>query len=243
MRAILPDRPMTSTGRNKDPSWPLRTERIATRIGELRIQVPRDVGRLLTKSSSLLRAAERFEHPHWAEVWPASVALARAVLRGPSLAGVTVVDLGCGAGLAGVAAARHGARVVFADRAPEALTLADHNARRNGVLDHEIRAFDWERDDLPASTRLLLLADLCYSWRAVRPLLRQVDMVIGHGGAVLAADPFRPTANDLWRGLIDRGATPSTLPITLRENRCEVRIAALNPVEDRSHSHGMKGPT
>ena len=219
---------MTSTGRSKVLSWPLRTVRIATRIGELRIQVPRDVGWLLTKSASLLRAAERFEHPHWAEVWPASVALARTLLRGPELAGVTVVDLGCGAGLAGVAAGRHGANVVFADRAPEALALADHNARRNGVSDHETREFDWERDELPATTRLLLLADLCYSWRAVRPLLRQVDTVIGHGGAVLAADPFRPTANDLWRGLIDRGAQPTAITVTLRDDRCDVRVAMLN---------------
>jgi predicted nicotinamide N-methyase len=209
---------------------PLRTERIHAACGELRIRIPREVNDLLRRSPSLVAAAARREHPHWAVLWPASIALARHVARGPSLAEVEAVDLGCGAGLAGVAAGRRGARVCFADRAPEALALARVNAELNGLVGFEARVFDWSADALPAGCRLLLLADLCYNWRAVRPLLQLADEVHARGGTVLAADPFRPTANDLWLGLCERGALTTTRDVVLRDERTTIRIATLGPM-------------
>ncbi len=206
---------------------PLRTERVHSACGELRVRIPRAAHELLQRSASRVAAAARGEHPHWAELWPASIALARHVARGPSLEFVCAVDLGCGAGLAGIAAGRRGARVVFADRAPEALLLAHSNAALNGLASFQARAFDWEQDSLPDDCRLLLLADLCYNWRAVRPLLRLCDDVLSRGGTVLAADPFRPTANDLWSGLRERGAVAEQRDVVMRGDRTTIRIATL----------------
>ncbi|MFO1051267.1 MAG: methyltransferase [Planctomycetota bacterium] len=206
---------------------PLRTERIHSACGELRIRIPRAANDVLKRSPAFVAAAARREHPHWAELWPASIALARQVARGPSLQGKVACDLGCGAGLAGVAAGVRGATVVFADRAPEALALAQINAANNRLTDFRLRAFDWATDVLDADCRVLLLADLCYNWRAVRPLLRQVDEVLSRGGSVIAADPFRPTANDFWSGLLERGATWETRDVTVRDDRSAVRIATL----------------
>src|SRR5919112_549670 len=70
--------------------------------------------------------------PFWAQLWPAGVALARAVAARP-LAGQRVLELGCGLGLVGVAAALAGATVLAVDRSPEAITFAAANAARNGV--------------------------------------------------------------------------------------------------------------
>ncbi|MBI5849970.1 MAG: methyltransferase [Planctomycetes bacterium] len=215
-----------------DARWfgvPMRTERIHCACGELRIRIPREVNDLLRRSSALVADAARREHPHWAVLWPASVALARQVARGPALDGICAVDMGCGAGLAGVAAGKRGATVVFADRAPEALALAHANAAQNGVPHFATRTFDWSRDALPAECRLLLLADLCYNWRAVRPLLQLTDEVLAHGGAVIAADPFRATANDLWVGLFQRGAVADRRDVVLRGERSAIRIATLGP--------------
>lgn len=206
---------------------PMRTERIHSAAGELRIRVPRVAHDLLRRSPSRLAAAALGDHPHWAELWPASIALARHLARGPSLAGVVATDLGCGAGLAGIAAGRRGARVVFADRAPEALTLARLNAAANGVESFRVVPFDWEDDSLDEQCQLLLLADLCYNWRAVRPLLRHVDAVLARGGRVVAADPFRPTAQDLWFELSKRGARTATCDVVLRRDRTSVRIAVV----------------
>jgi predicted nicotinamide N-methyase len=47
--------------------------------------------------------------PYWTRVWPSAVALASEVLRRPELvAGKRVCDLGCGLGVAGIAAALAG---------------------------------------------------------------------------------------------------------------------------------------
>ncbi|MEV8513518.1 50S ribosomal protein L11 methyltransferase [Dactylosporangium sp. NPDC051484] len=73
--------------------------------------------------------------PFWSFAWPGGVALARHLLDHPELvAGRTVVDLGAGSGLVGIAAKRAGARRVTAvDTDPAALAAAVRNAARNGV--------------------------------------------------------------------------------------------------------------
>src|SRR4030095_6589504 len=70
--------------------------------------------------------------PFWAELWPSGTALANAV-AGQALAGRRVLELGCGLGLVGVAAALAGARVLSADRSREAVACAAATAARNGL--------------------------------------------------------------------------------------------------------------
>lgn len=167
-----------------------------------------------------VRRDDHGTRPYWAQVWPASVALFRSLLRGPSLAGRHAVDLGCGLGLAGLGAGLRGARVTFCDREPEALGFAAFNARELHVAEHELRVFDWDRDELPEDTDLLLLADVAYEYKNVQVLRRFADQVLDRGGEVRLADPDRPTAADLVAALVARGATVE-------------RAAAENP-DDRS---------
>ena len=73
--------------------------------------------------------------PFWATVWPAGQLLARVVQAEPAwVRGQTVLDLGCGSGVAGIAALDAGAtRVVAHDIDPVALAIAALNARANAV--------------------------------------------------------------------------------------------------------------
>src|SRR5215216_1423098 len=59
--------------------------------------------------------------PYFGAIWPSAEALVARVLAGPSLEGRHVLDLGCGLGPCGFAAARRGARVTFFDWEPRAL--------------------------------------------------------------------------------------------------------------------------
>lgn len=159
-------------------------------------------------SLALLRAGWAEEKiPHWADIWPASVALARHVARGAAFDGRHVVDLGCGIGLAGLAAGLSGARVLLADQSEDALRFAAFNARCNGVDAAETLQFDWSKDRLPVEAgALLLLADVVYEYRAVLSLLAQIERVVERGGEAWVVDPQRPTANDLFAAVRDRWA-------------------------------------
>jgi 2-polyprenyl-3-methyl-5-hydroxy-6-metoxy-1,4-benzoquinol methylase len=129
------------------------------------------------------------------------------LMRGPRLDGVHAVDVGCGIGLPGLAAGLRGARVSFLDREATALRFAAFNAAELGIRDFETRVFDWDRDELPASADLLLLADVAYQYRHLAPLRRLCEQVLAvPGGRVLLADPERPTANDLVAALAAHAA-------------------------------------
>jgi len=77
--------------------------------------------------------------PYWAELWPAAMLLADAL---PDVAGLRVVELGCGLGVPSLVAAARGAQVTSTDWSPDAIELLRDNAERNAVrLSAEVR--DW----------------------------------------------------------------------------------------------------
>ena len=150
----------------------------------IRIEHPPSADELIDESA--------FEHeeflPYWAELWPSSIALARAVSALP-LDGVRVVELGCGLGLPGIVAALGGATVLATDWSPDALVFAARNAALNGV---ELRTerLSWAAPELPAGTfELVLAADVLYERRNVAQLLALLPQLADD---VLLADPGRP---------------------------------------------------
>ncbi len=176
--------------------FPLRRHVIHGAGGPLSIVAPSSSEDLLRRGDLAERCERKAQPPYWADIWPASVGLARFIMRGPSLVQQRVVDLGCGIGVAGAAAARRGATVIFADREPDALHFARFNARKNGAREHQELRFDWDREYLPAGIDLLLLADVAYHPPSHPGLLRQVQAIIRSGGRVISADPFRKSTND-----------------------------------------------
>ncbi|MCU1488693.1 MAG: Methyltransferase type 12 [Acidimicrobiaceae bacterium] len=136
--------------------------------------------------------------PYWAELWPAAGALVDALPA--DLAGLRVLELGCGLGLPSLVAARRGAEVLATDWAPDALELLALNASRNAIALGRAR-LDWSRPDLDllaGGFDLVLGADLLYERRNVEPLVRLVTHL---GVEVLLADPGRAPAEDFLAGL------------------------------------------
>ena len=133
--------------------------------------------------------------PYWAELWPAGVALARAV-SGASLGGKRVAELGCGGlALPSLAAALAGARVLATDWAPDALPLATLNAERNGTAIETAREAWGTPEALVerAPWHLVLAADVLYEQRNVEQLLDLLPRLIDERGEVWLADPGRAT--------------------------------------------------
>jgi predicted nicotinamide N-methyase len=127
--------------------------------------------------------------PYWAELWPSGLALARHVVALP-LAGVNLLELGCGLGLPSLAASLAGADVLATDWADGALELLRRNAERNSAR-LEIAHLDWRRPSALRSFDLVVAADVLYEERNVEPLLAVLDRVVAHDGAALLADPGR----------------------------------------------------
>ena len=69
--------------------------------------------------------------PYWAQLWPSALELCEAMPT--SLAGLRVVEPGCGLGIPSLLAARRGAQVTATDWAPDAIDLLVTNARRKDI--------------------------------------------------------------------------------------------------------------
>ncbi len=129
--------------------------------------------------------------PWWAFAWAGGQALARYVLDNPALAaGCSVLDLGAGSGLAGIAAMKAGAaRVLAADTDPFAMAAIGLNAAANEV------AVDATGDDLlaapPSAFDLVLVGDLFYERTLAERALAFVEAARAEGSAVLVGDPRR----------------------------------------------------
>jgi predicted nicotinamide N-methyase len=155
---------------------------------DLRLLRPRDAEALLDEE-----AFEREEFlPYWAELWPSSLALARAI-AGRALRGARTLELGCGLGLPSIAAALAGGRVLATDWSAEAVAMTAANAERNDAP-VETLVCSWTAPD-PLLARapwdLVLASDVLYEARNGDVLLELLPRL---GPEVWLADPGRRPA-------------------------------------------------
>jgi predicted nicotinamide N-methyase len=142
--------------------------------------------------------------PYWAYVWPASLHLARQVASAPWPRGTRVLELGCGVGLAGLAAVLRGDDVVFSDYDPVAVELCLLNARRWGQSATGW-VFDWR--DLGNSPRFeaILGCEVIYELGNHDPLLNVLDHLLSDTGLAWFADAGRIRAPAFIDRLAPRG--------------------------------------
>ncbi|MGX6448444.1 class I SAM-dependent methyltransferase [Patulibacter sp. S7RM1-6] len=146
---------------------------------------------------------EAFEHeeylPYWAELWPSAPVLAARLAERGDLAGLRILELGCGLALPSLLAAARGADVTATDWAPDALELLRRNAARNAVT-LAIRPLDWFADapEPDGPWPLVIAADVLYEARNAGPLLRALERTVAPGGEAWVADPGRRPAEGFW---------------------------------------------
>jgi predicted nicotinamide N-methyase len=146
----------------------------------------------LQKHPAVLEANAKDNYmPYWAELWPASRMLAKAILHEPWPPGAEALEIGCGLGLPGIVALSMGVRVTFSDYDACALRFAADNARINGHEDFRTMQLDWRSppDDLRAP--VILASDLIYEMRNIEPVIAFIKMVLQPGGVCLLTDQDR----------------------------------------------------
>jgi len=142
--------------------------------------------------------------PYWAEVWASGLALAEYIFRNPFPPKGTVLDLGCGLGTAGIAAALAGHRVLACDHDPDALAFARCNAYLNRVASRmKFRLLNWHRPHLRGMFSYILGSDILYDRDDIRPLVK--FFLRYAGGELILATPERGVERRAWEELARLG--------------------------------------
>ena len=120
-------------------------------------------------------AALMDDPPYWAFCWASGWVVAQWVFENPSLVeNRTVIDFGCGSGVAGIAALKAGARhVVFCDQDHVALAITKQNIVLNGLSadSYDTRiSISNQGDKSIENNELVLVSDVFYD-RENMPLL------------------------------------------------------------------------
>jgi predicted nicotinamide N-methyase len=186
----------------------------------------------LEKASGKRTDGDYLHLPYWAELWDSAMGVALTLERptidwNPQTA--NVLDLGCGMGLSGTAAAALGARVLFADLEAAALLFAQLNSLpyRERV---RARRTDWRSDNLAERFDLILGADILYErkqWEHLEPFWRAH---LAPGGIVLLGEPGRPTGDIFPNWIANRGWVFETIfqPVPTRER--PIRLFVLREI-------------
>jgi predicted nicotinamide N-methyase len=152
---------------------------------------------------------------YWASAWAGGQAVARYVLDHPDVvAGRRVLDLACGSGVVGIAAALAGAAEVTAnDVDPYAIAAVALNAQANGVTVGTSSGDLLDGDGEGAE--VVLAGDVFYGPTLAERVLSFLERVTAHGGHVLVGDPGR-----------------GHLPDTRLEVVASYRVSRIGPPED-----------
>lgn len=132
--------------------------------------------------------------PYFGHIWPSAEALVEHLLSSRPLEGKTVLDLGCGLGPCGLAAARQGGAVTFLDWEPRALEILAASIAEQPTIVSQARmvAADWREvpPDL-GKFDLILAADVLYEARNGPPVAKLIASHLAPDGEAWVADPGR----------------------------------------------------
>jgi predicted nicotinamide N-methyase len=148
--------------------------------------------------------------PYWAQLWSSSFVLARYCLEHRDLRRKRVLDLGCGLGLAGIAAAKAGASVVMVDYERDALRFARLNAGKNlapetGSSSILFREIDWRIPGEIGRFDVILAGDVVYERRNFLPLLNLLYHALKVDGLAVFAEPDRAIGREFFSLAVDKG--------------------------------------
>ena len=165
--------------------------------------------------------------PYWAEIWPSSLALSRFLLENASsLKNMVTLEIGCGLGLSGIAAAAAGALVTISDYQEDALRIAELNWLLNVGASPPAALMDWRKPDLKKRFRVILASDVAYEKRFFWPLVETFRTLLLPGGHVYLSEPNRSIARRFFSLLQEEGFSfhKKSIPVNFRGKEVAISV-------------------
>jgi predicted nicotinamide N-methyase len=186
----------------------------------IRLVRPTDPDRLLDDPAVIAWNRRDDYMPYWAYVWPGAYLLADAVMREPwpvaeRAETLEALEIGCGLGLAGMAALAVGLRVQFSDYDQGPLEFVARGVTANGFDPARcvLRRLDW-RDPPDERFPIILGSDVIYEARLVPLVADLLSKLLAPGGLGLIATPYRLSAEGFPAALASAGLTCRAEPAT-----------------------------
>ena len=196
------------------PPLPPHPDLIRLPLDRMQFQIgglfwPMDVVR--DEAAQLGVTEDRDLYPFGLMIWESAVVLADVLdARGGDLDHRSVLELGCGVGLPGLVAQKHGARVVQTDHDALALALCRHNAALNRIAGIEQFVGDWQAWTHTRRYDLIVGADVIYDTADYDVLEKVFRANLAPRGEVLLTDPMRQQTIALFTVMEDAGWTVDT---------------------------------
>jgi predicted nicotinamide N-methyase len=172
-----------------------------------------------TAGGDVVAAQKFFAHcPYFAALWPAARALALALSNpeAADLAGMRLLELGCGLALPGFVASRCGADVTVSDFHPDVPRFLQRNMLSNRISGLRYLELDWnldtppERGGQPQDYDLIVGSDLLYDSHQPERLAKQIRKLSHAKTRVMVADPGRAYLQDFHHLLCRDGYDVTT---------------------------------
>ena len=144
---------------------------------------------------------------HGNKLWKSSCLLIDYMKKNPPPHYETIMDVGCGWGIAGIWCAKAmGSRVVSVDADPDVFPYLDAVAELNGVkTEHLVSRFEKLGTKRLQGQDMLIAADICFWDDLVKPVNNMVNRAIKAGvKQILIADPERSTFLEMAERVIDK---------------------------------------
>ena len=158
---------------------------------------------LLIKSKREIRAhpayaqmeSESNEWWYWNRVWHSEVALSEWLIQEfypTKLRGKTILELGCGTGLAGIVCARLGGVPTFSDIVPMVMDSVKESCGLNEITDYQTLILDWSHPEArPGAYDMVLGSEIFYDVRFLDDLRELLKRALVANGRGVFCDPNR----------------------------------------------------
>ena len=158
---------------------------------------------LLIKSKREIRAhpayaqmeSESNEWLYWNRVWHSEVALSEWLIQEfypNKLRGKTILELGCGTGLAGIVCARLGGVPTFSDIVPMVMDTVNEACQLNGIADYQTLILDWSHPEAkPGAYDMVLGSEIFYDVSFLDDLHELLKRALVANGRGVFCDPNR----------------------------------------------------